>query len=68
MPLVRKLDKDLWEVRSKTGEGIARVIFTLAGVTMVLLHGFAKKSQKTPLHELRIARQRLRQLRGEENT
>jgi len=33
--------------------------------TMVLLHGFIKKSQKTPLEDLRLARERLRQLRGE---
>ncbi|MBF0461217.1 MAG: type II toxin-antitoxin system RelE/ParE family toxin [Magnetococcales bacterium] len=49
MPLVRKLEPGLWEVRShlKNG-GVARVLFTVQGHDMVLLHGFEKKSQKTP--------------------
>ena len=47
MPLVRKLDTQLWEVRSKIHDGIARVAFTVFGTTMVLLHGFVKKSPKT---------------------
>lgn len=66
MPLVRKLDKDLWEVRSKTGEGIARIVFTVVGSVMVLLHGFIKKSQKTPPRELHTARERLKRLHQEE--
>ena len=48
MPLVRKLEPGLWEVRSHVDEGIARVLFTLEGGVMVLLHGFLKKSAKTP--------------------
>lgn len=59
MPLIRKLEPDLWEVRSSITQGIARVIFTVGAGTMVLLHGFVKKSQKTPPTELRTARQRL---------
>src|SRR5438093_2534215 len=62
MPLVRKLHKDLWEVRSKTSQGIARILFSVVGDAMVLLHGFAKKSQKTPAHELETAKTRLRRL------
>lgn len=46
MPLVRKLDADLWEVRSHVKDGIARVIFTMHGNILILLHGFTKKSQK----------------------
>ncbi len=59
MPLIRKVDKDLWEVRTKLKDGIARVIFTVDGNTMILLHGFIKKSQKTPTNELRTALNRL---------
>jgi len=33
--------------RSHIGDGIARVLFTVTGDTMVLLHGFVKKSEKT---------------------
>ena len=48
MPLVRKLDKGLWEVRSRLPDRIARAIFTAGEGRMILLHGFIKKSQKTP--------------------
>src|SRR6266496_460265 len=47
MPLVRKLDNGLWEVRSRLPDRIARVIFTTGKRRMILLHGFIKKSQKT---------------------
>src|SRR3990170_4614206 len=49
MPLIRKLQPGLWEVRSRISQGISRVIFTVEGQTMVLLHGFIKKAQKTPV-------------------
>ncbi|WP_049630741.1 type II toxin-antitoxin system RelE/ParE family toxin [Cellvibrio sp. pealriver] len=65
MPLVRKLDADLWEVRSHVKDGIARVIFTMYGNTMILLHGFTKKSQKIPAGELTTAKTRLKQFRGD---
>lgn len=58
MPLVRKLNDRLWEVRTDLGENIARVIFTLVDSDLVLLHGFIKKSQKTPLVELHTAKRR----------
>jgi phage-related protein len=65
MPLVRKLETDLWEVRSTLHKQIARVIFTVDGSLMVLIHGFIKKSQKTPLADIKLARARLAQLRGD---
>ncbi len=58
MPVVRKLEKDLWEVRINLGDTIARVLFTVDGSVMVLLHGFIKKSQKTPASDLATAKQR----------
>ena len=63
MPLIRKLEPGLWEVRSHIPDGIARVLFTVVDSTMVLLHGFVKKSQKTPATELKTAQQRLSDLR-----
>ena len=62
MPLVRKLDKDLWEIRIRLADGIARVLFTTGEQRMILLHGFIKKSQKTPPQELALAKTRLRLL------
>ena len=64
MPLIRKLEPGLWEVRSHLAVGIARVMFTVEDGQMVLLHGFVKKSQKTPAADLKTARQRLAELRG----
>jgi len=62
MPLIRKLDRGLWEVRSITSTGIARVFFTVKEGLIILLHGFVKKSQKTPQNELDTARRRLSNL------
>jgi phage-related protein len=62
MPLIRKLEPGLWEVRSSLADGIGRVLFTVESGTMVLLHGFIKKSQKTPAPDLKTARQRLAEL------
>ncbi len=66
MPVVRKIEPGLWEVRSSLKNRIARVLFTVQGNYMVLLHGFIKKSQKTPLEDLKLARERLSKLRGEQ--
>ena len=60
MPLVRKLDKDLWEVRIRLEGRIARVLFTVSTGRIVLLHGFIKKSQATPKPELDLAKDRMR--------
>lgn len=46
MPLVRKVDKGLWEVRIQLDRKIARVLFTAYGGMMVLLHGFVKIHKK----------------------
>lgn len=59
MPLVRKLGKELWELRTRLANGIARVFFTVYDRKIVLLHGMTKKSQALPLRELNVARARL---------
>lgn len=64
MPLVRKIDANLWEIRIKLAQTIARIFFTVDNHTMILLHGFIKKSQKTPSKELEIAQKRLKQIQG----
>ena len=65
MPLVRKLGSSLWEMRTVVKDGTARVLFTVIGNQMVLLHGFIKKSQKIPREELALAHERLRLVEGE---
>ncbi|HPQ66324.1 MAG TPA: type II toxin-antitoxin system RelE/ParE family toxin [bacterium] len=61
MPLVEKIEPYLWEVRTKVPDGIARVLFTVDGPMMILLHGFIKKTRKIPQKEIDTARSRLRQ-------
>jgi phage-related protein len=59
MLLVRSLGRDLWEIRSRlTGGKITRVLFCVEAGCMVLLHGFIKKSQKTPKHDIDLALER----------
>ncbi len=62
MPLVRKMEPGLWEVRSMIDVGITRVLFTTAGPVMVLLHGFIKKSGKTPGADLKLALRRAKEV------
>jgi phage-related protein len=58
-PLVRHLEGDLWELREESATNIYRVIyFFFTGRRIVLLHGFQKKSPRTPRNEIEIARQR----------
>ena len=64
MPLVRKVDVGLWEIRSKIDNRISRVIFTVYGDFIVLIHGFIKKSQKIPIKDLKLAKKRLSNLKG----
>ncbi|MBU0463923.1 MAG: type II toxin-antitoxin system RelE/ParE family toxin [Proteobacteria bacterium] len=45
----------------KVPNGIARVLFTVDGNVIVLLHGFIKKSQKIPKNELKTALSRLKE-------
>ncbi len=40
-------------------------MFTVEGKFMVLLHGFVKKSMKTPTDDLILTWKRLAQVRGE---
>lgn len=63
MPLCRPLGGGLWEVRSSlAGNRIARVIFCVAHDRMVLLHGFIKKTQKTPQSEFELAHKRQKEV------
>lgn len=67
MPLVRSLGDHLWEVRSTLPNGIVRVIFLVMKKKMVLLHGFIKKSQKTPSQDLQLALRRAKKYEEEES-
>ncbi|MEY4139988.1 MAG: hypothetical protein RLZZ371_2170 [Pseudomonadota bacterium] len=52
----------LFELRLKSHEGIGRVFYcTLVGRKIVMLHQFIKKTDKTPLKELSLARLRMKE-------
>jgi len=57
MPVCRPLKSGLYEIRTDlTGHRIARVLFYIDKQgRMVLLHGFLKKTQKTPVQDLQLA-------------
>jgi phage-related protein len=53
----------LWEVRSDLSDGrIARVMFFIEDAEMVLLHGFEKKTQRTPAQDIELALKRKREV------
>lgn len=59
MPTCRPLGDGLFEVRSNVSGGrIARVLFCPTDGHLVLLHGFIKKSQRTPASDLALGRSR----------
>ena len=58
-PHTRAIGKNLFELRIKSIEGIARVFFCIKARKIVMLHLFIKKTQKTPKRELKIALSRL---------
>lgn len=63
MPTCAPSGAGLYEVRTNLGGNrIARVLFCFASGSIVLLHGFIKKSQKTPHADLELARQRQREV------
>ena len=60
-PLVDNLGDGVWEVRSRLDNRVARTLFAMVDQEIVLLHGFIKKTQKTPDDELDLAKKRKRQ-------
>jgi phage-related protein len=66
MPHTRAMGEGLFELRLKSREGIGRVFFcTLPAQRIMMLHAFVKKSAKTPTRELKIARQRMREVQAD---
>jgi phage-related protein len=65
MPYCRPLGQGLWEVRSDLSDGaIGRVIFFFREGAIVLLHGFMKKTRKTPSQDIALALRRMKEVRG----
>jgi phage-related protein len=65
MPLCRAMGQRLWEIRTDLPSNrIARVLLCLHAGSLVALHGFIKKTQKTPDDELALARKRQKELKS----
>jgi len=63
MPTCKPMGGGLFEVRTNLDGGrIARVLFCLQDNHMVLLHGFIKKTPKTPKTDLDLAKQRMKEV------
>ena len=63
MPLCRPLGSGLWEIRTDLPtKKTARVLLCVYREHLVALHGFVKKTRKTPDEDLEIARKRKREL------
>jgi phage-related protein len=60
-PRVDHLRGSVWEVRSKMGNRIARVLFAVEGAEMILLHAFVKKTQQTNPSDIELAVKRLKE-------
>lgn len=64
MPLCRPLGEGLWEVRSSLpSRRIARLLFFVHEGRIGVVHGFIKKTQKTPAGDLDLARRRMQEMR-----
>jgi phage-related protein len=66
-PHTKAFGNGLFELRLKGAEGIARVFYcTCVGRRIVMLYGFIKKSEKTPLSERRIAEKRMKEIKNDD--
>lgn len=65
IPHIKKLiGTPLWEIRMLGQDNIRILYATEEQDTIIVLHGFVKKTQKTPLKEIQTAIQRLREMRN----
>ena len=60
-PRVDHLRGAIWEVRTSLGNRIARTLFAVDDGTMLLLHGFIKKTQQAPVSEIALAEKRFKE-------
>ncbi len=64
-PYTESLGEGLFEIRAKGKEGIGRSLFcTLKGKEIIILHSFIKKTKKTPIKELKLARKRMKEVKS----
>lgn len=63
LPYTKAMGDGLFEIRARGQEGIGRAFFCcMVGRKVVILHGFIKKTQATPVRELKVARKRMKEI------
>jgi phage-related protein len=66
MPHSRAMGQGLFELRLRSKGGIGRVFYcNLVDQRIMMLHAFVKKSAKTPSKELKIARDRMKEVQAD---
>lgn len=61
-PYAKHIDGSIWELRSKFSSNIYRIFYFIwAENKIVLLHGFMKKTPRTPPAEIKIAQKRYKE-------
>lgn len=60
-PFVKHIEKDIWELRTDFSNIRTRIFFIVNGETIILLHGFIKKTNKAPKKEIEIAKNRMKE-------
>lgn len=65
MPHSRAMGGGLFELRPRGREGTGRALYCyVTGERIVVLHAFVKKTQATPERDLKLARTRMKEVRG----
>ena len=60
---MQTISSGVWELRVKGTDGIFRVFYyTVSPKGVLVFHAFEKKTQRTPLLEIELARKRLKEL------
>ena len=64
-PFTKKLDKGLYEIRVKAQEGIGRALYCyVLDKEIIILTAFIKKTQKTPPRVLKLAKERMKEVKS----
>ncbi|WP_165312563.1 type II toxin-antitoxin system RelE/ParE family toxin [Vibrio ziniensis] len=65
-PHTKAMGEGLFEIRAKAQEGIARGLFCYRdGRNIIILHAFVKKSLKTPNKDIKLAKNRMKEVKYE---
>lgn len=64
-PEVKHLGGGIWELRTRQSSNAVRYLYYFhAADRVVIVHGFVKKTQKTPARHLRLAQTRMKEWEG----